>query len=73
MTYDSANDVTTFTLGAGFYSSRTLTAYCITDSDAAGKSYDIPSSAITGTAPNQQLLYPEIGRHLLKLVRLQVL
>ena len=58
MTYDSANDVTTFTLGAGFYSSRTLTAYCITDSDAAGKSYDIPSSAITGTAPNQTITLP---------------
>ena len=58
MTYDSANDVTTFTLGAGFYSSRTLTAYCITDSDAAGKSYDIPASAITGTAPNQTVTLP---------------
>jgi hypothetical protein len=58
MTYDSANDVTTFTLGAGFYSSRTLTAYCTTDSDAAGKSYDIPSSAITGTAPNETVTLP---------------
>jgi len=58
MTYDSANDVTTFTLGAGFYSSRTLTAYCITDSDAVGKSYDIPASAITGTAPNQTVTLP---------------
>ena len=58
MTYDSANDVTTFTLGAGFYSSRTLTVYCITASDAAGKSYDIPLSAITGTAPNQTITLP---------------
>jgi len=58
MTYDSANDVTTFTLGAGFYSSRTLTAYCTTDSDAAGKSYDIPASAITGTAPNETVTLP---------------
>ena len=58
MTYNSATDVTTFTLGAGFYSSRTLTAYCITDSDAAGKSYDIPSSAITGTAPNETVTLP---------------
>jgi len=58
MTYNSATDVTTFTLGAGFYSSRTLTAYCITDSDAAGKSYDIPSSAITGTAPNETITLP---------------
>jgi len=58
MTYDTVNDVTTFTLGAGFYSTRTLTAYCITDSDAAGKSYDIPASAITGTAPNQTVTLP---------------
>jgi len=58
MTYNSATDVTTFTLGAGFYSSRTLTAYCITDSDAVGKSYDIPSSAITGTAPNETVTLP---------------
>jgi hypothetical protein len=41
LTYNSATDVTTFTLGAGYYSSRTLTAYCITDSNALGKSYDI--------------------------------
>jgi len=58
MTYNGATDVTTFTLGAGYYSSRTLTAYCITDSDAAGKSYDIPSSAITGTAPNETVTLP---------------
>ena len=31
---------------------------CITDSDAAGKSYDIPASAITGTAPNQTITLP---------------
>ena len=58
MTHDTVNDVTTFTLGAGYYSNRTLTAYCITDSDAAGKSYDIPASAITGTAPNQTITLP---------------
>jgi hypothetical protein len=58
LTYNSATDVTTFTLGAGYYSSRTLTAYCVTDSDAAGKSYDIPASAITGTAPNQTVTLP---------------
>ncbi len=58
LTYDTVNDVTTFTLGAGFYSTRTLTAYCITASDAAGKSYDIPASAITGTAPNQTVTLP---------------
>ena len=70
MTYDTVNDQTTFTLGAGFNSTRTLTAYCITDSDAAGKSYDIPASNITGTAPNQTITLPETGRHLPKLVRL---
>ena len=53
MTYNSGTDVTTFTLGAGYYSSRTLTVYCTTDSDAAGKSYDIPEASITGTAPNE--------------------
>jgi hypothetical protein len=58
LTHDTVNDVTTFTLGAGFNSTRTLTAYCITDSDAAGKSYDIPASAITGTAPNQTITLP---------------
>jgi len=58
MTRDTVNDTTTFTLGAGYYSNRTLTAYCITDSDAAGKSYDIPASAITGTAPNQTVTLP---------------
>tara|TARA_B100000508_G_scaffold43553_1_gene33964 strand:+ start:3065 stop:6217 length:3153 start_codon:yes stop_codon:yes gene_type:complete len=58
LTYDTVNDVTTFTLGAGFYSTRTLTAYCTTPSDAAGKSYDIPASAITGTAPNQTITLP---------------
>ena len=58
MTYDTVNDQTTFTLGAGFNSTRTLTAYCITDSDAAGKSYDIPASNITGTAPNQTITLP---------------
>jgi len=58
LTYNTAADTTTFTLGAGYYSSRTLTAYCTTDSDAAGKSYDIPSSAITGTAPNETVTLP---------------
>ena len=58
LTYNSATDVTTFTLGAGYYSSRTLSAYCITDSDAAGKSYDIPAAKITGTAPNQTVTLP---------------
>ena len=58
LTYNGATDVTTFTLGAGYYSSRSLSAYCITDSDAAGRSYDIPASAITGTAPNQTVTLP---------------
>ena len=58
LTYNSASDTTTFTLGAGYYSSRTLSVYCTTASDAAGKSYDIPASAITGTAPNQTVTLP---------------
>ncbi len=58
MTYTAATDVTTFTLGAGYYSSRTLTAYCTTAGDSAGKSYDIPGSAITGTAPNETVTLP---------------
>ena len=58
LTYNTAADTTTFTLGAGYYSSRTLTAYCTTASDAAGKSYDIPGSAITGTAPNETVTLP---------------
>ena len=58
ITYNTQTDVSTFTLGAGYYSSRTLTAYCITDSDARGKSYDIPAAKITGTAPNQTVTLP---------------
>ena len=58
MTYNAATDVTTFTLGAGYYSSNTLTAYCITSSDARGKSYDIPAAKITGTAPNETVTLP---------------
>ena len=58
LTYNAQTDVTTFTLGAGYYSSRTLTAYCITDSNALGKSYDIPAAKITGTAPNQTVTLP---------------
>ena len=58
LTYNGATDVTTFTLGAGYYSSRTLTAYTLTDSDARGRSYDIPASAITGSAPNQTVTLP---------------
>jgi len=53
LTYNAASDTTTFTLGSGYYSAQKLKAYCITDSDLAGKSEDIPSSAITGTAPNE--------------------
>ena len=53
MTYNTSADTTTFTLGAGYYSPNTLTAYCATDSDLAGKSEDIPAASIAGTAPNQ--------------------
>ena len=58
ITYNTQTDVSTFTLGAGYYSSRTLTAYCTTDSDARGKSYDIPAAKITGTAPNETVTLP---------------
>ena len=58
MTYNTASDTTTFTLGAGYYSSNTLTAYCTTSSDARGKSYDIKSADITGTAPNETVTLP---------------
>jgi len=58
LTYVGATDVTTFTLGSGYYSSENLTVYCTTDSDAAGKSYDVPAAKITGTAPNQTVTLP---------------
>ena len=58
LTYNTQTDVTTFTLGAGYYSTRTLTAYCTTASDIAGKSYDIKAADITGTAPNQTVTLP---------------
>ena len=53
LTYNSGADTTTFTLGAGYYSTNTLTAYTTTAGDKAGRSYDIPANKITGTAPNQ--------------------
>ena len=58
ITYDAQTDVSTFTLGAGYYSSENLTVYCTTDSDDAGKSYDVPAAKITGTAPTQTVTLP---------------
>jgi len=58
ITYNAATDVSTFTLGSGYYSSRTLTTYCVTDSDSRGKSYDVPAAKITGTAPNETVTLP---------------
>ena len=49
ITYDSVNDISTFALGGGYYSTRTLTAYCTTDSDSRGKSYDIPTTHLDKT------------------------
>ena len=46
------------TLGAGYYSSRTLTAYCIQAGNSRGKTYDIPAANITGTAPNETVTLP---------------
>ena len=58
ITYNGQTDLSTFTLGAGYYSSKNLTVYCTTDSDAAGKSYDVPAAKITGTTPNQTVTLP---------------
>ena len=58
ITYNGQTDVSTFTLGSGYYSSKNLTVYCITDSDDAGKSYDVPAAKITGTAPNETVTLP---------------
>ena len=58
LTYNDQTDVTTFTLGAGYYSSRTLTAYCTQSGNSAGRTYDIPASKITGTAPNETVELP---------------
>jgi len=51
LTYNSDTDKTTFTLGAGYYSSKTLKAYCNTDCDNIGKT--VPSESITGSHPNK--------------------
>ena len=58
ITYDGQTDTSTFTLGAGFYSTRTLTVYCTTDSDAIGKSYDVQSADISGSNPNKVITLP---------------
>ena len=58
ITYNAQTDVSTFTLGAGYYSTKTLTAYCITDSDARGKSYDIKDADITGSNPTKVVTLP---------------
>jgi len=58
ITYNGQTDISTFTLGGGYYSSNNLTVYCTTDSDDAGKSYDVPAAKITGTAPNETVTLP---------------
>jgi hypothetical protein len=58
LTYDLATNVTTFTLGAGFYSSNTLTAYIKASGDQEGRSYDIPDTSITGSHPNKVVTLP---------------
>ena len=55
ITYNANADTSTFSLGAGYYSSNTLTAYIATDSDNAGKSHDIVSSEISGTGDNKTI------------------
>tara|TARA_R100000781_G_scaffold22793_1_gene16884 strand:- start:7933 stop:12003 length:4071 start_codon:yes stop_codon:yes gene_type:complete len=49
LTYDSSNDLTTFTLGDGYNSANTLSVYCTTDSPNIGKSYDVPTKHIDKT------------------------
>ena len=51
MTYVTATDKTTFTLGAGYYSGQTLKAFCNADCDDKGKT--VPSESITGSHPNK--------------------
>ena len=58
ITYNTAADTSTFTLGAGYYSTRTLTVYCTTDSDAVGKSYDVQAADISGSNPNKVITLP---------------
>ena len=58
ITYNTAADTSTFTLGAGYYSTRTLTVYCTTDSDAIGKSYDVQAADIAGSNPNKVITLP---------------
>jgi len=51
MTYVTATDKTTFTLGAGYYSGQTLKAFCNADCDDKGKT--VPAESITGSHPNK--------------------
>jgi len=55
ITYNTSTDKSTFSLGAGYYSSNTLTAYIATDSDNAGKSYDIVSGDISGSGDSRTI------------------
>ena len=55
ITYNAATDKSSFSLGAGYYSSNTLTAYVATDSDDAGKSYDIVSGDISGSGDSKTI------------------
>ena len=58
ITYNGSTDISTFNIGAGYYSSNTLTAYCIQSGNSAGKSYDIPAAKITGSAANPAVELP---------------
>ena len=55
ITYNAATDKSSFSLGSGYYSSNTLTAYVATDSDDAGKSYDIVSGDISGSGDSRTI------------------
>jgi len=51
LTYNGSTNQTTLTLGAGFYSSNQLQAYCHKAGNQLGRAADVVS--VTGTAPNE--------------------
>ena len=51
LTYNTGADTTTFTLGAGYYSTNQLEAYTHSSGDKEGRSANV--SSVSGTAPNE--------------------
>ena len=58
ITYNDSTDVSTCTIGDGYYSANTLTAYCTQSGNSAGKTYDIPAAKITGSASDPEIELP---------------